>query len=118
MLFSDDYRIPEARERMSELLNPKLLEIAKKGTTFLPVETDTGNRASRSFVRDDGDIFYLALFNYTHEDATYAVDCATLGDLPAEPVFESLDGKHSFYGKNFTVQLLPAQSVILCCKKV
>lgn len=117
LLLSDDYRNPEAALRTEKLLNPKLLEIAKTGTTFIPVETATADRASRMFVRDDGNLFYLAVFNYTREEQSIPISAPRLGNLPNNPVFNSLDGSHSYSGNEFTVKLEPAQSLILVCHK-
>lgn len=117
LLLSDDYRNPEAALRTKKLLNPQLLDIAKTGTTFIPVETATADRASRLFVRDDGNRFYLAVFNYTREEQYIPVPVSRLGNLPEDPVFESLDGSQSYKGNEFLVRLEPAQSLILICWK-
>ena len=93
------------------------MDIAKTGTTFIPVETATADRASRLFVRDDGNRFYLAVFNYTREEQCIPVSVSRLGNLPENPVFETLDGSQSYKGNQFSVRLEPAQSLILVCWK-
>lgn len=118
MLLSDDYRIPQAAERTKSLLTPELLDIARKGTTFLPVETNAGSGASRSFFRDDGDCLYLAVFNYsTAESLDYKLPVERIAPLPQDSIFHSLDGSQSFSGPILNIPLKPSQSMILRCRK-
>ncbi len=68
LLNSDDYRQEEAKERAENILTkPEILEIARAGKTFRPVEGNTGDKACDSFVRqkEDGSL-YLAVFNFSN----------------------------------------------------
>ena len=67
LLDSDDFREEEARKRAEEILtNTEILDVARAGRTFRPVEGNTGDRACDTFVRQDADgSFYLAVFNFS-----------------------------------------------------
>lgn len=67
MLNSDDYRQEAARERAAAILpNREIMELARAGRSFRPVEGNTGDRACDCFVRpeEDGSL-YLAVFNFS-----------------------------------------------------
>ena len=67
LLNSDDYRQEAAKERAGEILTKtEILDIARAGKTFRPVEGNTGEKACDSFVRqkEDGSL-YLAVFNFS-----------------------------------------------------
>ncbi|MCR5755952.1 MAG: hypothetical protein K6G30_14220 [Acetatifactor sp.] len=117
LLLSDDYRIPEAFARTQKLLTPELLSIAKKGTTFLPVEMATSDRASRIFYREDEDACYVAVFNFETTTSSVVIDTKRLGQLPDSPSFETLDGLQTYTGEKFTIHLEPKQSLLLRAKK-
>jgi len=67
LLDSDDYRDEAAGKRAEEILpNREILDVARAGRTFRPVEGNTGEQACDSFVRRDADgSFYLAVFNFS-----------------------------------------------------
>ena len=67
LLDSDDFREEGARERAEEILTvQEILDVARAGRSFRPVEGNTGEQACDSFVRRDGDgSFYLAVFNFS-----------------------------------------------------
>ena len=68
MLVSEDYRLPEARERAMQIMtNPEINALAAEGRTFRPVEGNTGDRSNDTFVRRDDDGFLLAVFNFGAE---------------------------------------------------
>lgn len=91
LLLSDDYRNAEATARTRALLTPEYLDIARKGEPFRPLECHDGERASRFFVRQDGDRTYLAVFNYSAEPALLTLPLARLNTLPEDAVFISGD---------------------------
>ncbi|MBD5460733.1 MAG: alpha-galactosidase [Lachnospiraceae bacterium] len=70
LLDSDDFREEKARERAEEILtNQEILDVARAGRTFRPVEGNTGERACDSFVRLDEDgSCCLAVFNFSAEE--------------------------------------------------
>ena len=67
LLDSDDFREEEAKKRAEEILtNQEILDVARAGKSFRPVEGNTGDKACDSFVRRDADgAFYLAVFNFS-----------------------------------------------------
>ncbi len=70
LLNSDDYREEAAKERAKLILtNKEILDIARAGKTFRPVEGNTGDQACDSFVRkmEDGTL-YLAVFNFSNTE--------------------------------------------------
>lgn len=46
------------------LVAPRLMALAAKGRCFRAVEGDTGSGAPDTFVLQDGDVWYVAVFNY------------------------------------------------------
>lgn len=113
LLLSDDYQNPEAVARTAKLLTPKLMDIARRGETFLPIETATLDRASRIFIRDDGEIFYLAVFNCADHENSVFIDSTRLGAAASGRIFTSLDGEGCYQDTTFTIQLGKKESMIL-----
>ncbi|MDE3105545.1 MAG: alpha-galactosidase [Acidobacteriota bacterium] len=66
MLDSDDLMSPYGQQRARQLLtNPAVLEVARAGRSFRPVEGDTGTHASNLFTRQESDgSLLLAAFNF------------------------------------------------------
>jgi hypothetical protein len=54
-------------------------EVARAGVSFRPVEGNTGTDASDVFVRQDGNTWYVAVFNYSAFSANKSLDLARLG---------------------------------------
>lgn len=118
MLTSDDYGIPEARERAVTILtNEEINAIARKGESFRPVSGAAGEFAADTFVRKDEDATIAAVFNYSLSDERHAeIPLEKLGLNPALPckikdlwtkkVTEINDG-------TIRLDLIPAQSTIL-----
>lgn len=66
LLGSDDVNDPKAQEYMTALYNNKeVLELALKGKVFKPLEGNTNANAADTFVLQDGNYYYLAVFNYS-----------------------------------------------------
>ncbi|NBD22349.1 alpha-amylase family protein [Paenibacillus glycinis] len=66
LLLGDDFRKEEARERASEWLpNDKVMALARRGQTFVPVEGIPGAGSTDAFVLEShGEGMYLAVFNF------------------------------------------------------
>ena len=80
MLLSDNYLDTNAIERSAKILNKDILEIAKKGKTFVPVEANTEERAGDMFTMEDGNKLYLAVFNYDRDqEAKKTISMTRLG---------------------------------------
>ena len=83
MIDSDDFRIPEAKERARQILtNAEVNRMAGSGKSFRPVEGNTGEQASDIFVRHDTEegVAYLALFNFSDgKEKTMTVSLERIG---------------------------------------
>jgi len=118
LLDSDDLTDPGAQNRVVSLLtNPAILNVARAGRTFRPVEGDTGDRAADVFTRRDPDgRFYVAVFNFDGQKAqTISLDLARLG-LSANRTYRALDlwtGKSVEARGQLSIDLAPGDSTIL-----
>lgn len=117
MITSDDYRMPEARERALEVLgNEKLNRIARKGESFRPVAGAEGEYAADIFIRKDEEGTVVALFNYSLSQVkTVRADVETLGFTAQEVTWEDLWSGEQGSSKDgvLEVKLIPAQSRML-----
>ena len=64
------------------LTNAAIDAVARTGQTFLPLEGNSGSSAENVFVRQDGPIWHLAVFNYTAGATNITVNLSRAG-LPA-----------------------------------
>jgi len=117
LLDSDDLLDARAQARAKELLtNAAVLDVARAGRSFRPVEGDSGVLAAKVFTRTEPDgSMYVAAFNYSEsEPAAMKLELARLG-LPAV-TYEVTDlwtgGSREVRGV-LEVALTPAQSVML-----
>jgi alpha-galactosidase len=79
-LNGDDLTSPVGqRLALTCLTNPGICEVARTGTAFRPVEGNTGTNATDVFVRQDGNIWYVAVFNYTSSGAIKNLSLSRLG---------------------------------------
>jgi hypothetical protein len=69
LLDSDDLMDPRAQQRAKELLtNPNILNVAKAGRSFRPVEGDAGAHAAQVFTRSEPDgSMLVAAFNFSRD---------------------------------------------------
>ncbi|MFC5863843.1 alpha-galactosidase [Acidicapsa dinghuensis] len=87
LIDSDDLLDGYGQSRAKELLtNKAVLDVARAGIAFRPVEGNSGIHASPEFVREEKDgSLYLAVFNYSEtKPATLTVDLQRLGLDPAK----------------------------------
>jgi alpha-galactosidase len=83
MLNGDDLSISAGRNAAATYLsNPAINDVARSGRTFRPIEGNTGDSAVDRFVRQDGDTWLIAVFNYSQFSANKTIDFARAG-LPA-----------------------------------
>jgi alpha-galactosidase len=61
------------------LSNTEILNVLKDGKAFLPVEGNRGKSASQLFVKQVGNVKYLALFNYSDEVKPFTLDFSRIG---------------------------------------
>jgi hypothetical protein len=64
------------------LTNACINALARVGQTLMPLEGNTGNSAANLFVRQDGNTWHLAIFNYTTAATNITVTLSRAG-LPA-----------------------------------
>lgn len=87
-LTGDNFVSPQGKasaadERFKKLLtNPDILEIAKTGKIFHPAGVSHTSSAANLFVMTDGDVSYLAVFNYSGSTTRTEINLAELFDLP------------------------------------
>jgi alpha-galactosidase len=62
--------------------NQDVLDIARNGVAFRPVEANTGTGTSELFTRKVGNYLYLAVFNYGTSSKSYSVSYSRIG-LPS-----------------------------------
>ena len=117
LLDSDDLMDPRAQQRAKDLLtNHAILDVARAGRSFQPVEGNSGFGAANLFVRSEPDGSTLvAVFNY---------DLSHPAEIKADLVRLGLDGTHAYRATDLwtnaireiksplDVPLGPAQSTI------
>jgi hypothetical protein len=115
---SDDLKEPRAQKRAKSLLtNAEILNVARAGRSFRPVEGDVGTRAANVFERSEPDgSMFVAVFNYSGSESTdVKVDLERLG-MDATKEYRVLDlwlGETREIRGVLEVALQPAQSTIL-----
>ena len=118
LLDSDDLMDPRAQERAKELLtNTAILDVAREGRSFRPVEGAAGTGAARVFTRSEPDgSLLVAMFNYSDSaDKDIHVSLARLG-LDASKTYRAADlwlGNSRDVRGSLEVKLKPAESTIL-----
>ena len=118
LLDSDDLMDARAQARAKELLtNKAVLEVARSGRAFRPVEGDSGEHSSKIFTLSEPDgSMYVAVFNFSQtESSEMKIDLSRLG-LSASQEFKATDlwkGTSSEVKGLLSVSLSQAQSTIL-----
>lgn len=118
LLDSDDLMDPRAQQRARELLtNSAILNVAREGRAFRPVEGDSGVNAAATFVRSESDgSILVAVFNYNRNaGSSVRIALSRLGLDAAKPyrMTDLWTGKSSDASKAITLELNPAQSTIV-----
>jgi len=78
--------------------NDEVLDIARNGVAFRPLEGNTDDKASEVFVNKIGDSYYVAIINYGSAKKTYDLSLDHLGIPPGE-----YSGKELLSATRFTV---------------
>ncbi|MGC9940498.1 MAG: carbohydrate-binding protein [Verrucomicrobiota bacterium] len=95
----------------SFLTNDAVNAVARVGRTFTPVEGNTGTGAADIFVRQDGAIWCIAVFNYTSSATNETVDLNRAGLPSGTYVATNLwDGTTMIVSSTFNVLLNPKQA--------
>jgi alpha-galactosidase len=61
------------------LNNTEIIKVLEDGKTFVPVEGNKGKSASQLFVKQVGDVKYLAIFNYSDVVKPFTIDFSRIG---------------------------------------
>ncbi|MDQ0638948.1 alpha-galactosidase [Pedobacter sp. W3I1] len=61
------------------LNNTEILKVIKDGKAFVPIEGNRAKLASQLFVKQVGNVKYLAVFNYSEEIKSFAIDFSRIG---------------------------------------
>ncbi|MGC9223555.1 MAG: alpha-galactosidase [Terracidiphilus sp.] len=118
LLDSDDLMDPRAQQRARELLtNANILNVAREGRSFRPVEGDAGVHAARLFTRTEPDgSMLVAAFNFSREtEEKLKIDLSRLG-LDAAKEYRMTDlwtGNVKDVKQTFALDLGPAASKIV-----
>ncbi|HEX7652199.1 MAG TPA: autotransporter-associated beta strand repeat-containing protein, partial [Verrucomicrobiae bacterium] len=81
VLLNSDDLVSAAGQNLAQtcLTNAGINEVARSGVSFRPVEGNTGSGPSTLFVRQDGNTWYVAVFNYTAFAANPSLNLARMG---------------------------------------
>ena len=117
MIVSDDFRIPEARDRARQIYdNADVNRMAGDSISFRPVEGNTGEQAADIFVRHDKEdnVLYLAAFNYSGTaPKTMNISLERAGIDPSRTwqVYNMISGQDEASVRNgiLTVEMEPAE---------
>ncbi|MGF9695405.1 alpha-galactosidase [Paenibacillus sp. MABNR03] len=118
LLLGDDFRQAEAGERAKEwLANNKIMNVARLGQTFRPVEGDCGKGASDVFVLElvEEQSFYLAVFNFDAARVVHKTISLKRAGLDASTIYsyeELWEGVQGESSGDLNVTLEQAESKI------
>jgi alpha-galactosidase len=94
LITGDDFSKPGAWDASAQTLlqNKELMDIARSGKTFMPLEGNTGTSANNVFYREIKGFLYIALFNYSKESKDFNIPMSRLGltgsDYIAKELFQ------------------------------
>jgi alpha-galactosidase len=116
LITGDDFSVySHASEAAKQLLqNQELLEVARQGGVFRPVDHHVGQQSSNIFVKNSGRYTYVAVINYAATSATFSVALQQAG-LSAKDVYsakELFSGKTSAASNTMQITLPAADAVI------
>ncbi|RZK65537.1 MAG: alpha-galactosidase [Pedobacter sp.] len=117
LIVGDDFSVEGQWKARAEKLfqNQDLLKIITDGKAFKPVDGDKGKSASGQFIKDQGNIKYLALFNYEDKNTAATIDFSRLGiNEQAISMIEDLIENQVVFPKDYhQKELGPAQATML-----
>lgn len=118
LLLGDDFRKEEAAERAKAWLgNKEIMDVARLGKTFRPLEGGLGKGASDVFVLNvpEENAFYLAIFNFDLEQAAQKSVLLARASLDAEAQYvlnDLWEGTEGAVSGVLDITLEPAESKI------
>ncbi len=93
------------------LTNAAINGVAQSGQTFRPIEGNTGTNAANVFVKQNGQTWYLAVFNYGNSSITTNVNLTRAGISGAVAAADLWSGSTTnLSGTNFPVKLNAGQT--------
>jgi alpha-galactosidase len=92
--------------------NQEVLDIARNGVAFMPIEGNNGNQASELFGRQIGNYYYLAVFNYGSSSKNFNVSFSRFGLGGSYTVKELFSGTTSTMTNSLNVNLPAADAAI------
>ncbi|MBS0031871.1 hypothetical protein ACTJJ0_31420 [Chitinophaga sp. 22321] len=116
VITGDDFSVYSHASAVAQqwLQNQELLNVARQGGVFRPVDHHNGTQASGIFVKKSGRYTYVALINYTQQAAAFELPLQQAG-LPASEVYrakELFSGKISSEKKSIRAVLPGADAMI------
>ena len=119
LLLGDDFRNEEAAWRAKAWLsNQNIMDVARLGQTFRPIEGNFGDKGADAFVlipADQDTVAYLAVFNLDGKQSarkSLSLERAGLDPTQQYSVSDLWEGTNSEVVKELTVDLEPAESKI------
>jgi len=107
VILGDDYSLSaDWQTRIKNWLQlPEVKQVIKSGKAFRPVDGSVGTGTAQAFIRKDGGVYYLAVFNYKKHAANVQLDVTRLGLLAGKSyrMTEILDNRTFTLGKTFDV---------------
>ncbi|WP_157274025.1 alpha-galactosidase [Pedobacter sp. BAL39] len=119
LILGDDFSSPGQWSARSQyfLKDQSLLNIARSGDTFIPVDGNTGDRANELFVRRERDFVYVAVLNYGSSAKGFHVPLSRLGlKEGAYSALELFSKKELGLNKTLDVDLEGSDAMIIKIK--
>jgi len=117
LIVGDDFSVDGPWKARAEKVfqNLDLLKIIADGKAFKPVDGDKGKSASGQFIKEQGNIRYLALFNYKNKDTSAIIDFSRLGiNVNSIAMIEDIIDHQVVLPKDYQLKALrPEQATIL-----
>lgn len=81
LITGDDFSVPGDWDKPAQQLlqNTALLDIAKSGKAFMPLDGNTGDKANTVFYKTINGYLYIALFNYSKKTLQFDIPFARIG---------------------------------------
>lgn len=116
LITGDDFSVyGHASEAAKQFLqNQDLLEVARQGGVFRPVDHHSRDQSSNIFVKNSGRYTYVAVMNYAPTSGTFSLNLQQAG-LSAKEAYtakELFSGKISIQNKTMQITLPEADAVI------
>ncbi|HVW61685.1 MAG TPA: hypothetical protein VHC48_16650 [Puia sp.] len=114
LITGDDHSVPGVWHVTAQTLlqNQDLLNIARTGRPFIPIEGNTGDQPGNFFVRREGRRTYLAIVNYGDKAMEYTIRADRWGIKHHGELKELFSGNVMGFAGVLTVVIPPADAVI------